>query len=117
MHRAIGQGVKRPCFVPWWQLPLRSRRAIVVPMLVACYHQARFRMRPLILVLLILAVACLAFAYWGLATPGGRRAFDEMAGIVPAAAGCVGVVFLVAGGGLWFWTWFSRRKKDTSRSA
>jgi len=28
--------------------------------------------------LLAVAAACFAFAYWGLATPAGRRAYDEI---------------------------------------
>lgn len=50
-------------------------------------------MRVVPLVFIGLAMACEAFAYWGLTTPSGRRAFDEMAGMIPLAAGGAGVVF------------------------
>lgn len=69
-------------------------------------------MRILPVLLLTLAFACFAFAYWGLEMPGGRRTFDEMAGIVPLAIGLVGAVLLVAAAALWLWTWF-RTRKDT----
>jgi heme/copper-type cytochrome/quinol oxidase subunit 2 len=53
--------------------------------------------------LLAVAAACFAFAYWGLATPAGRRAYDEMDGIIPAAAGLAGVVLGVAAAAIWLW--------------
>ena len=40
-----------------------------------------------------LAVACEAFAFWGLTTAAGRHAFDEMAGMIPLAASGLGVLF------------------------
>jgi len=46
-------------------------------------------------ILLILAVACEAFGYWGLNTLEGQHAYDEMAGIVPFAAVAVGWIFAV----------------------
>lgn len=52
-------------------------------------------MRLVSLLFLSLAVVCGAFAYWGLHTVAGRRAFDEMAGMVPLAAGALGVLFLI----------------------
>ena len=66
-------------------------------------------MRYLPLFLLTAALASLAFAYWGLETPGGRRAYDEMAGIIPMAAGFAGAVFFVAALGLWLWRRFGTR--------
>jgi hypothetical protein len=42
--------------------------------------------------LLVAALACEAFAWWGLSTPAGRLAFDEMAGMIPLAAIPVGGV-------------------------
>lgn len=72
-------------------------------------------MRYLPLFLLTAAFACLAFAYWGLETPGGRRAYDEMAGIVPMATGLAGAVFVVAAAALWLWRWFTTRKDDEKR--
>jgi hypothetical protein len=57
-------------------------------------------------VLLSVGAACLAFAYWGLKTPAGRRAYDEMAGIIPMAAGLLGVMLCVVALALWLWRWF-----------
>lgn len=50
-------------------------------------------MRPLAYISFALAFGCEVFAYWGLSTVGGRRVFDEMAGIIPFAAGAVGFLF------------------------
>ncbi|MEJ7812765.1 MAG: hypothetical protein WKG32_20290 [Gemmatimonadaceae bacterium] len=44
-----------------------------------------------------LGVALLLFAYWGIETARGRRAFDEMAGMIPLAAGALGALLVVAG--------------------
>ena len=60
-------------------------------------------MRRLPPLLLAVAAACFAFAYWGLATPQGRRAYDEMDGIIPAAAGLIAAVLVVAAAALWLW--------------
>jgi hypothetical protein len=49
------------------------------------------------LLLFALAVSCEAFAYWGLSTVPGRRAFDEMAGMIPLAAAVLGALLAVAG--------------------
>lgn len=43
-------------------------------------------MRRLALVLFLLALPLAAFGGWGLHTAAGRRAFDEMAGMLPLAA-------------------------------
>lgn len=59
-------------------------------------------MRNAALVLLVLALACEAFAYWGLSTVPGRRAFDEMAGMIPLAAAVLGG-FLALGSAFAFW--------------
>ena len=59
-------------------------------------------MRPAVLILLLLFVACEAFGYWGLNTVSGRAAFDEMAGIVPGVAQILGWVFLIAAGVVWW---------------
>lgn len=63
-------------------------------------------MRYLPLILVAAAVACLAFAYWGLATPAGRRAYDEMAGMIPMAAALAGAVFGLAAVAIWIWRWW-----------
>jgi hypothetical protein len=49
----------------------------------------------------IVAVALLVFAAWGTRTAAGRRAFDEMAGMIPYGAGALGVVALAVAGVLW----------------
>ena len=63
-------------------------------------------MRQLPLILLAAAVACLGFAYWGLATPAGRRAYDEMAGMIPMGVGLAGAVFGIAAVAIWIWRWW-----------
>ena len=50
-------------------------------------------MRVVPLVFIGLAVACEAFACWGLTITSGRRTFDEMAGMIPLAASGAGVLF------------------------
>jgi hypothetical protein len=52
-------------------------------------------MRNAALVLFALAIACEAFAYWGMSTVQGQHAFDEMAGIVPFAAAVLGALLVV----------------------
>jgi len=74
-------------------------------------------MRILSFVLLIGALACCTFAYWGLETPSGRQAYDEMAGMVPMAAGVAGVIFFVAAVAIWFWGRISTRKQNNRRPA
>lgn len=59
-------------------------------------------MRNAALILFALAIACEAFAYWGLSTAPGRRAFDEMAGMIPVAAAVLGA-FLGLGSAFAFW--------------
>lgn len=46
--------------------------------------------------LLILSLACAAFAWWGMFTASGASHFDEMAGMIPFFAGVAAVVLLVA---------------------
>lgn len=53
-------------------------------------------MRTSIAILVGLGIALLAFGYWGLETESGRHAYDEMDGIIPAAAGMLGLCLLVA---------------------
>ena len=59
-------------------------------------------MRIIALVLLVLAIACETFAYWGMSTASGRRAFDEMAGMVPLAAAVAGALFVVVAAVVWW---------------
>ena len=54
------------------------------------------------LLLVVLGVAGLVFGWWGLQTVPGRRAFDEMAGMVPLAAGAVGALLLLAALAAWW---------------
>ena len=44
-------------------------------------------MKPASIVCALAGIACELFAYWGLNTVRGRRAFDEMAGMIPLAVG------------------------------
>lgn len=46
-------------------------------------------------ILLLLAAGLAAFAWWGLFTAAGRHAYDEMAGIVPHAAGVLSAILAV----------------------
>lgn len=62
-------------------------------------------MRSAAFVLLALAIACEAFAWWGLGTVPGRQAFDEMAGMIPYAAAALGALFALASAFAW---WRSR---------
>jgi len=63
--------------------------------------------------LMIAAIACEVFSYWGLNTVSGRSVFDEMAGMIPLTAAPVGFCF--AAGAVVVW-WRNRRaKKDLSR--
>ncbi len=59
-------------------------------------------MRALSTILLVAALACFGFSYWGLNTASGRAAFDEMAGIIPLAATPVGFLLLIVAAVLWF---------------
>jgi hypothetical protein len=59
-------------------------------------------MRTAPVVLLALAIACECFAYWGLATDPGRRAFDEMAGMIPVAAAAMGLLLSLAALIVWW---------------
>lgn len=68
-------------------------------------------MRYLPPLLLTAAAACFAFAYWGLATPAGRRAYDEMDGIIPAAAGLAGAVLVAAAAAIWLWRRLRRARR------
>lgn len=66
------------------------------------------RMKITAIVLMFLAIACEVFSYWGLNTIAGRQAFDEMAGIIPLAAGLLGALLAVSAVVVW---WFGRRAR------
>ena len=53
-------------------------------------------MRTASLACLALAVCLAALAGWGLFSAAGQRAYDEMAGIIPFAAGALSPVLLLA---------------------
>lgn len=59
-------------------------------------------MRMAAVLLLVLALACEAFAYWGLKTQPGREAFDEMAGIVPLGASLLGALLTALAALAWW---------------
>lgn len=59
-------------------------------------------MKPASIVCAFAGIACELFAYWGLNTVRGRRAFDEMAGMIPLAAAPAGVGLLVLAAVLWW---------------
>lgn len=69
-------------------------------------------MRQLPIVIFMAALACLAFSYWGLETPGGRGAYDEMAGMIPFGVGVLGLFLLALGGVLLAWRWYQGRKQE-----
>ena len=64
-------------------------------------------MRGVARILLALGAALTAFAAWGLFTPAGARAFDEMDGLIPFFAGLLGVGRVLGGGLGW---WLARRR-------
>ena len=47
------------------------------------------------IVLAAVGAALLLFAAWGTQSAAGRRAFDEMAGMIPYGAGALGALLLV----------------------
>lgn len=60
-------------------------------------------MRTLAVLLILAGLGCEAFAWWGLATPDGRRAYDEMDGIIPFAAMPAGALLIAAGLAMLWW--------------
>lgn len=52
--------------------------------------------RVIVMLLIAIAAALIAFAWWGQYAAAGRRAFDEMDGLYPVAAGVLGVLLAVA---------------------
>ncbi len=59
-------------------------------------------MRSAGIVLVIVSLGLGAFCYWGMSTETGRRRFDEMAGMIPMAAGALAGLLLIVGAVLVF---------------
>lgn len=47
------------------------------------------------IILALIGLVALVFGYWGVYTPAGRLAYDEMDGIYPLASGAFGALLLV----------------------
>lgn len=73
-------------------------------------------MREFGLVQLCLSFMLGAFACWGILTSDGRRAFDEMAGMLPYAAGLPSLIVAVTGGLCMWWSQMRARKLKEGRS-
>jgi hypothetical protein len=71
-------------------------------------------MRLVSVCLLILAIACGAFAYWGIFTPSGARAFDEMDGMIPFFVGLASGPLILAAAICW---WLARRARIVDERA
>lgn len=80
-------------------MPCAGRRPVAVP---------NVTVRTIALILFLVGLVCEAFAFRGLETRAGRRAFDEMAGMIPLAAAPVGLLFVIAAIVIW---WRSRRER------
>ena len=59
-------------------------------------------MRFAAILLAVAAIACEIFAYWGLNTVAGRHAFYEMAGMIPMAAGVLGLPLALGAAYAWW---------------
>lgn len=59
-------------------------------------------MKLLAIFLALIGLAGMAFGWWGLETVSGRRAFDEMAGMIPFFAG-VGSFGLLLGAAILYY--------------
>jgi hypothetical protein len=49
------------------------------------------------ILLAVLGLLLMGFGWWGMNSRGGRRIFDEMAGMIPLASMGLGLLLLVAG--------------------
>jgi hypothetical protein len=54
-------------------------------------------MRIVFVTMFALAIGTGAFALWGLYTVRGRQSYDEMAGVVPLAAGLISIIAFIVG--------------------
>jgi hypothetical protein len=70
-------------------------------------------MKTFAIALLVIALPLEVFAYWGLFTEAGGRAFDEMAGLFPFYAGLLGAGLALCGALLWWVA--ARRARRTTR--
>lgn len=52
-------------------------------------------MKKFAIVLALASLSGMVFGWWGLETIAGRRAFDEMAGIIPLVTGVASLILLV----------------------
>jgi len=59
-------------------------------------------MKTLALVLAWGGLAGVIFGWWGLETVAGRRAFDEMAGIIPLVTGIASFILLLISAALYY---------------
>ncbi|MEP6881815.1 MAG: hypothetical protein ABI866_07475 [Dokdonella sp.] len=67
-------------------------------------------------ILAFLSVASALFAIWGVGTRSGQHAFDEMAGMLPLAAGICSML-LAIGALLAWWRHGKHRRKISQRGA
>ena len=61
--------------------------------------------------LLVAALGCGIFAYWGLFTTAGANAFDEMSGMIPFMVGLSCAPLLAASAAAW-WVGRSRKRRE-----
>lgn len=59
-------------------------------------------MKTFAIVLAWVSLAGMIFGWWGLETVSGRRAFDEMAGIIPLVTGVASFILLLIAGVLYY---------------
>ncbi len=72
-------------------------------------------MRLLAILCLLMAAPLGVFSWLGIYTADGRHVFDEMAGVVPFAAGVAGVLLLALAAIAGWWS--ARRRRKMSRAA
>tara|TARA_R110000850_G_scaffold38729_1_gene100715 strand:- start:456 stop:671 length:216 start_codon:yes stop_codon:yes gene_type:complete len=60
------------------------------------------KMKTFALVLAWVSLAGMIFGWWGVETVAGRRAFDEMAGIIPFVTGVASFILLLISAALYY---------------
>lgn len=65
-------------------------------------------------VLAVIGIILAAFGWWGVYTPAGMHRFDEMDGIIPAAAGFLGLVLLAVAAALALLAWWRASRRAAS---